>query len=145
MTTHNLNSNTYSHRLSMNFTTSNRLPLHRLRLHNAIVMTCLTMFFASVLIVHASTNAQGSPSFRVSQPAQIGSRRGDSSGGNKLLALNVGSSSTIGNEPSLQQRYPYKDEDFVIPTIKEQQRYIQSYLQHSGLVLWLHHLRIGLF
>lgn len=126
MRTHGRNGN--GHYSSMNTTASKRLPLHRLRLRNAILLTQLSIFWASILIVHASTNAHGSPSFSTSQTTKIDSHKDDSASANKILALNVGSSSIGNNVQSQPQPYLYKDEDFVIPTIKQQPRYIQRHL-----------------
>jgi hypothetical protein len=65
---------------------------------------------------------------------------------NKLLALNVGGGSTTTSIVQSQQQhqlqpYPYKNEDFVIPTIKRHPRYIQRYInaqtQSSMTTKWI--------
>ena len=80
-----------------------------------------------VAIVHATTSTQGTPSFSISQPLHVNSQKTNTIGTRNMLALNVGSSN-VASMKTQRQPYAYKDHDFVIPTIKEQPRYVQHYL-----------------
>jgi hypothetical protein len=94
-------------------------------------MTYSIVLLLVAILVCASTSSQNSPSFSVSKPAPINSHIRDGIVANKLLALNVGGSTgTAGSVVQSQQLqpYPYKDEDFLIPIMKDQPRYIQRYL-----------------
>ena len=121
MTIHRRNGNAYCSVIN----TAVLIP--QLRLRQAIIgMTCATILLAGAMMVqvHASTSTPSSPSFSISKPT-------------KLLALNVGGSTVGTSMVSLQQLhqqpYPYKDEDFVIPTMKEQPRFIQSYMNPQAI------------
>ncbi len=103
--------------------------MQRLRLRQAIislVMTYSSILLVDVAIVHATTSTQGTPSFSASQPLQINSQKTHTIGTRNLLTLN-GGSSNVASMKTQRQPYAYKDHDFVIPTVKEQPRYVQRY------------------
>ena len=111
----------------INVTALTNVPLQQLRLRRSIAfMTYSTILLAGVWMVHASSSTQSSSQFSISQPTQMKSLKNDILGSQKLLALNVGSNTSAQSHLHLQP-YPYKDEDFVIPSIKTQPRYIQRY------------------